>query len=362
LNHRRIDYLRKIKLSFANTLFSKFSKSSDLNESNAILVLRLDGKLGDSVTATGFLRELKKNNINSKLIVATSESTENLYKSLDFIDEVFVSKKGVLNTMSLFLKLKTYNYKFIINTSHILNPRVLFLASFLKAFKKVGLGHEKNKIFNHSVAIDFVTEHVTERYRHILKSLGLAADNLDYQIEFKPESIKAAVDFIENLRKKQNVVIALNSFAGARLRNLSQKTTVDIVRKILKNPHVIVISLANAGDHRILNSWIDQSFGGRWVHNPDLCSLDDNIALLQNCDLIVTPDTAWVHIASALKKKLVAIYREDNNANEVNSVIWAPYKNVSRVLFAQLTSANPDDINNVDTDVVVQNVFQLLDL
>lgn len=83
LNHKRIDAMRGFKLRLANLLFSPFSRSVG-RQFGSILVLRMDGKLGDSVTATGFLRELKKKHNNCKLIIVASQSTETVYNKLNF--------------------------------------------------------------------------------------------------------------------------------------------------------------------------------------------------------------------------------------------------------------------------------------
>ena len=346
----------------ARAVFTPYSAFNELSEGQGILVLRMDDKLGDSVTATGFLRELKAKNKNQKLVVVAGPATAAIYRRLSYIDRVLISKKGILPTLKLFFKLKQCKYNFIINTSHILNPRVIFLASLLSAHKKISFANKTVKLFTHHIEIDFKTEHVTGRYRKVLELLAYTDSNLDYQITLDTESQSAAKQYIDQLRKKARNIIVLNSFSGARLRNFNQKTSTAIVRKLLENPDVLVLSLANFGDHNILSSWIDNSFNGRWINNPNLSSIEMNMALLDQCDLIITPDTAWVHIASALKKKLVAVYRKDDNSEEVNSVIWAPYKTEACVIFAESTAENPDDINNVNTDEIVQAAFKMLGL
>jgi hypothetical protein len=126
INHQRIDQSRKLKIFLFNLIFSPFTKISALNEAAPILVLRMDDKLGDSITATGFLRSIKNNLPNNKLIVVSGVVSSVIYKKFDFIDEVIVAKKGFINTLVLFFKLNIYKYSAIINTSHILNPGCCF--------------------------------------------------------------------------------------------------------------------------------------------------------------------------------------------------------------------------------------------
>lgn len=361
-NHRRIDRMRAWKLALARLLFSPLSRPHSSGEKDPILVLRLDGKVGDSVTVTGFLRELKRQHPRRKLIVATSQGTEGIYRNLPHLDRTLTAKKGLLPTLRLYLKLRRHRYYALINTSHILNPRVVFLTSLLKAQRKITFANPEYRIFTDHVPVDFRQDHITDRYAKILKLLGSEATDLRYELQLRSDVRSLMKYGADDLRKKAKYLVALNSFAGARLRNLNHRTTTAIVRRLLEYPDVKIISLANEGDHRILNTWIDQSYGGRWLNTPQFSSLEQNIALLEQCDLVITPDTAWVHIASALQKKLIAIYREDTNPDEINSVIWAPHQTEHEIVFAPGTPENPDDINNVDPEAVVQAAAKMLGL
>lgn len=166
-NHRRIDKMRAWKLRLAMVLFGGFSKFTG-NQAHKILILRLDGKVGDSVTSTGFLRSIKQNYPNHHLIVATNQAANAVYSSLDFVDQVLISKKGLIPTLRLFSQLRNSEYHFIVNTSHILTPQVIFLCSFLRAFKKIGFGKQKG-VFSDHVEIDFQRDHVTDRYRNEIR-------------------------------------------------------------------------------------------------------------------------------------------------------------------------------------------------
>jgi ADP-heptose:LPS heptosyltransferase len=362
LNHMRIDFLRSLKLKIFSFVLSPISRFQAEPISDNFIILRMDDKLGDSITATGFLRELKLSNPNQHICVVAGASTLSVYQACEFIDEVILAKKGVFNTISLFFKLNRKNYLYIINTSHILNPRVIFLTSLLKAYKKITFENFNIKLFSDHIAVDFVNEHITERYRKIFSLLGLEAKDLHYSININDSELIKAKAYVSELKKKFSQIIILNSFAGARLRNFNETTSKNIVESILVLfPQAVVISIANEGDHRILSQWIDKK-KSNWIHNNDFKTIEENAALLSVSDLIITPDTAWVHIASALNKKLVAIYREETNPNEINSVIWAPYKTQFEIVFAPSTLENPNDINNVTVTEISQKAFKLLGL
>lgn len=361
-NHKRIDSMRAFKLSFSQAFFPLFRRRSRYEKTYAdILVFRLDDKLGDSITSTGFLLQLKKNFPKNRLVVLSGKNAAFIYKKLNFIDEVIVVKKGILQTLRAFWILKSREYRFLFNTSHILTPQVVFLSSFLKAWKKITFLNFKSRSFTDHVRYNEHTDHVTLRYQRSLEVVGLHTEQLDYHIVTQSdEHARVLEKSIFELRQKGTLIVLLNSFAGARLRNLNQKTTTDIVKGILENHHnAVVVSVGNEGDLQKIQYWVAALNNPRWVCYSRQGSLAFNLALAQHAALIITPDTSWVHIASALKKSVVAIYREDES-QEKNSLIWAPYATKNAVVYAPFDRARPHDINTVNPTQVLKGVETLL--
>ncbi len=325
-----------------------------------ILVFRLDDKLGDSVTATGFLRELKHAHPEDELIVVAGPTSAALYKNLSFIDRVITAKKGLLSTLRLYHDLRGDSYKYVINTSHILSPRVIFLCSQLKAQHKLSFQNNDFKLFSKHVEFNLDSDHVTSRYKNTLAAMQIASPRIGYEIQLPDKHLAHARESIARIKPVRHQLIVLNSFAGARLRNLNQQTTFALVRGLLEKSDVLILSIGNPGDLQILSSWIKEFNDPRWVYIPDGGDLYFNCAIVAQADLVITPDTAWVHIASAFKRKLVAIYREDTS-NEKNKLIWAPYFTDFRVVEAPFTDASPNDINTVPVPLVITNAFELLE-
>jgi ADP-heptose:LPS heptosyltransferase len=85
-----------------------------------------------------------------------------------------------------------------------------------------------------------------------------------------------------------------------------------------------------------------------WFVFPACGDFFVNSRIVERADLVVSPDTAIVHLACALKKDLIAVYRSDTGL-EKNSLIWKPYGNRYKMVLAQsLNSELEADINNFD--------------
>lgn len=352
-HHKIKDRIRDFKVVAFKFIFdssSIFLKT--LSSEDPILVLRLDDKIGDSIAATGFLRELKKNNEKSKLIVLAGGGSVLIYKKLAFIDEVIPVKKGFFRTIYLYLKFRKIQFKYIINTSHMLTPRVLFLCSRLRAYKKATFLNLEFKMFNQHVIYNASVDHVTIRYENTLKALNneLGSVNLDYEIKLDPEQEQLARYEVQKLRERFKKVIILNSFAGARFRNFNQQTTENIVKDLIADKDVVVVSIGNHNDLPLAESWISALSSSQWLCYPGSYDLSFNFGLVKYSDVVITPDTALVHVASALKKDLVCVFREDGVSTiEKNCQIWAPYKTRAKVLYAPTSIDNPEDINTVNS-------------
>ncbi len=358
LNHRLNSKIRNLKLFLADQLISPFSKHIDLNEAQAHLVLRLDGKVGDAVTSTGFLRQIKKSFPHQKLILIINGSQKDIFKNLNFIDEIIVINKSIFQLFKEVNRLRSIKFGYIINTSHILKPNVIFFAGLLKAFQKITFSNFHIKTFSKHVDIDFTKDHITDRYFKTLKMLRVFDADLSYIIELDKQILAEAQQSIKKLGAKK--IVALNSFSGARDRNLGQSKTVEIVKKLTEDPDVYVLSLAGQNDEQALRQWMTEYSHPRWIYFSEYKTLQQNCALLSSCNFLITPDTAWVHIANALKIKQLAIFREDTNPQELNAVIWAPIGNQSKVIIAPHHLIKGSRIDNVDIEQLMFEVRKMI--
>ena len=89
---------------------------------------------------------------------------------------------------------------------------------------------------------------------------------------------------------------------------------------------------------------IKEKIKDKRVHYIELAGIQEVIALIKNCEMIISPDTSIVHIGVGLDKKVIAIYREDVIGN--NGVLWGPNSDKAIQIFSKENKDN--DINNFD--------------
>lgn len=332
LNHKRIDAGRTFLLKVMRFLFDRSPLQRPLTEGvRNILVLRLDGKLGDCITSTGVFAALHKAFPAARITVLTPPQTASIYKAFPFLEVVTV-KKGLGGTLKAWFLLRHQQFDVSVNTSHIMIARTVFLMANIKSHKKISFNCPDFPLFTDHAVFDALTDHVTTRYRRVMEILGHSEADLSYQLPIPSQAIATADAQLKILGGSPFIVI--NSFAGARFRNFSQETTVALVQHFRKlYPDHKVVSIGNWGDLNILKEWQKKHQIESWFVFPECGDLFVNCRIIERSNLVVSPDTAVVHIACALKKDLIAVFRADTTI-EKNSQIWAPFGCRHKVIYS----------------------------
>lgn len=353
LNHRRIDLFRQWRLDLFLALFNQKNEGPKAVPEKRVLLLRLDGKLGDTITTTGFLRALHENGY--KIDIVARKANTFVYAYIKTPHRLYALKKGLISLFVLLFKLRAHSYEALICSTHITDPASLWLSRFVPAKTKIVFKNEQIAFFDKHITDGFFEKHVTERYQQCFTAITGATSPLVnmYELNIPEAAIAEAKKFVAGHKK----VIILNSFAGARLRNFSFATTKAIIEELSLDS--LVISFGNDGDLHILREWKKHYHNANWIvpHRGDFAF---NAALVTLANAVITPDTSIVHLASALGAPLVAVYREDEGI-EKNSKIWAPLENKleknkgHKIIYAPLP-----DINNVDTREIVKSLRELL--
>ena len=81
-------------------------------------------------------------------------------------------------------------------------------------------------------------------------------------------------------------------------------------------------------------------------------SILDVAALIQNLQLIITPDTSIVHIASAFNVPIVSIHEKNNDSYR----LFAPKSQHSKTVFSEFS----DRLDGYNVDNIIRDSMDLL--
>ena len=139
-----------------------------------------------------------------------------------------------------------------------------------------------------------------------------------------------AKNFVSNINSK--IKIGINLEGSSKEKRIQPKELKQICRGIYDNYSDIGIIILTTPDKLEKTNKIISKMDFDFV-TPSYKTetILDVSALIEQLDLIITPDTSIVHIASAFDKPMVSIY--ENNKN--NYRLWRPTSTLNSVIFSK---------------------------
>lgn len=344
-NRNRIDRGRSFLLNLFLLIFNgkfvsqkKFTKKSDATQVKNYLVIRTDGKLGDSLFACGFIKHLyDKNQGQVKVYVLTNADTQFIFTKMKGVS-VLVYEKSFFTWISLWLELRPVFFETVFLTSHLLKPHHIWLFSFIHSELNLGYGEELKKINSLKIieTFDVKKEHIIKRYQGFLEEIGQKVETSYYQL-YLPFDSQVRAEVSEYLdKKKWNSLVIINPFAGGSSRCLTYEAFIYLIttlKEYLNNK--IITCLVSPQDALVLKKWKEQSKIDNWELLPSNWTFWHNVEVLKRSELLVTPDTALVHAASVYSVPCLVFYYNDFGADEINSVIWSPFQNEAQIYYLE---------------------------
>lgn len=283
-----------------------------------ILIIKLDA-VGDVLRTTSILKPLKKKYPDCYIEWCTRYNSLELFKNNSFVDEVITIEDDALS------RINAEEYDIVIN----LDTSKLSSAIAANASEKEKFGFVLNKKgyveatslaaqqWLEMSAFDDVKKANTKPYQQIIYEilgLDLPVEPPIIHITDKARERIAAKDFVKNIAS-QKPVIGLNVGVGNKWpskgwplnswKKLIEKLGEDKYNLLLLGgpEEVGIIELLKKEYKYLIDTGCDNS-------------LLEFAAIVDLCDLVITADTLALHIATAVEKKIIALFGP-TSANEI---------------------------------------------
>ncbi|MBX3039188.1 MAG: glycosyltransferase family 9 protein [Bdellovibrionaceae bacterium] len=341
---RRIDRLndqvRALKLKLVIALFDHAPRPR--GKIQRILFLRHDGKIGDSIVTSFLGHELRRNypEIESAVLI----SQNNLWTQPYFsgYSKTFVVKKGIWPSIRSALEIRKWKPDVVVNLAYDLKPKTAFFLCALDS-QVISLSRQRLKAEVAEPRIDRSRVHFADQVVHCLELLDLTKPvETTYRIQLPDADMAQAQAFLDE--QGMDRFVCLNLKASAALKGLSLQAAARVVATIKTVLPEHQICFLGTREER---SELNDAFGlDSKVKIAAGLSFAVQMAIVKKSDLIVTPDTSWVHVASAFATPSVIIYRqEDSAAMEFPSLVWAGRGANKRSLFAVGRADYKDEVD-----------------
>ncbi len=280
---------------------------------NRFLIIKF-GAIGDALRTTPILKGIKRKWENSHITWITDDQSYPLLKYTPLIDRLL---KFDLETLVL---LMTQHFDYLYCFEKV--QPALGLAKIAKS--KTKLGFKMDKIGNLSIynpeseyalllglsdPLKFYENQKT--YQEIIfEMVGLKYEKDEYVFDLPDKYKKWAKNYLkEKGVSEEDIVIGLNTgcgpvFATKKWTKKGFKELSEIIKN--KYPEFKILLLGGPSEQE-RNKWLSDQLGDM-VINTGLNPIEYFAGIVNRCDLIVTADTLAMHLAIALKKRVVVFF------------------------------------------------------
>lgn len=279
-------------------LFIRRYNQYNLDAIKKILIIRND-RIGDMIATTGLIRNLAISGY--EVYVSSRKQSLDIIKYNPYVKGVFIYDDS--NIKSLYQSIKQARkekFDLAIETrfNRFLDIHHLLFCSFMRTNILAGFCKTNIPSFNLSINYYCPNNHVTLQLIKILELLNIDNKSIDYELFVSDDIKNSANTFLGNLDSKKQIAV-FNPFGSQEERCMNDKHIELLNNLLTKNYHVILIGEA------VKINYLKLPDGVKKFNST--CVLDI-IPIIEKADLIVSVDTAIVHIATCFNKKTLAFY------------------------------------------------------
>jgi heptosyltransferase-1 len=327
-------------------LKSESITSIDFSHIKKILIVRL-GKIGDIVVTSFVFEVLKKTYPHLEIHLFTLDSNRDVLKYNPSLTKVFYTKKNILLHLRLF-KLRTEHYDMILDFNDNPSTTSALIFKFVKGCIKAGYDFDKyRRSINFKVTpLKKEHSHIIDRMKNFLVHLGITVDEKLVKPYFYIGS-KELNDIANELNSygKSDRIIAINISAGAIIRYWDIEKWKELLHSINDEYKNFVFLLLSTEKDKLMKQQLADSMGSTNCIAGQFTSIQHFAAYIKSSNLLITPDTSAVHIASAFGIPTLALYPNP----DWNYVSWQPYRIAHRSIKSSSENVNDISVKEVFT-------------
>ena len=349
---------KKLKAYFLKLLTHKKTTKFDIKNAKNILFFRYD-RIGDMVITTPVFRELKLEYPEINISVLASKTNQNVLRNNPYVDKVYINyKNNIFRDLPTLIKLRNKKYDVCVEFDHSVIPhsivrlRIIKPKKIISVFKEGRYGVKGSEL----ELYDYFTEkskdsHFQDIWLNTLSPFGITPKSKQYDLFCTEQQKRKAVDFLLQFEKK--IIIGINIEGAVKGKKITSDKLEEICQGIYhfnKNVQIILLSSPKIYINIVkLSQKMNLPFV---VPSYKTLSVLDVAALIQNLQLIITPDTSIVHIASAFNIPIVSIHEKNNDSYR----LFAPKSQHSKTVFSEFF----DRLDGYNIDNIIRDSMDLL--
>ncbi len=360
---KRVEHL--VKHSAFNVLRPFLKKGRQPNQPydgsrfKRYLLLRPESKIGDLAISLPTVDFLKKSFPDAEIGLFCSPRNAVLVEDDPRFDKVWLYRKRLLADLGELKRIREYAYDCIIDL--LCDDSVTALAVAQWAGKEIPrLGTAKVRFRRYYDATGTTpydpNRHIIINTLGTLRGLGLdPSDANPYSPPFvDPDRLGRADEFIASITgSEEPMLIGVNLSAGTVSRDWGRDKPVTLVHRLLEWLPTARVIVFTTPPERGKGHGLASEFASRVHLVPDQLDILTVAAILRRLSVLVTPDTALVHIARSYGVPVVSLMP----GHPRNRSLWAPFGQQHGAVMA----ATPANIYDITIDHVWDEFVKIVD-
>jgi ADP-heptose:LPS heptosyltransferase len=295
----------KLRMRFALMGIIKFvlwprNKKYDLSSVKKILIVRND-RIGDMIATTALIRNLSS--CGYTVYVSSRKSSLDIIQHNPHVSGTFVyddSSLGAWINSIRAVRKDEFDLAVDVRCNRFVDIKNIVFCSYIKTPILAGFNKSDIATFNLPIPYYSPESHVTVQLRTMLDQLHVIADDLHYDLFVSDDIRNKTLSFLQSLEDVGKKRIAVfNPFGSVAARFLSDEQISTVCQLLSREYHIVLIGEKDRIQHL---EALDHVF------LFDSQSILDVIPLIELSDIVVTVDTAIVHLATSYQKNTIAFY------------------------------------------------------
>ena len=349
---------QKIKASILRWLTHKKLVDFDIKKAQSVLFLRYD-RIGDMVITTPVFRELKLAYPHISITVLASKDNQDILLNNPYVDHIVTNhKNNLLQDLPSLLQFRKQKFDVCVEFDHSVIPHAIIRLKIINPKKVISVKKDGRYGVDGSELLlyDFYTEkpsnaHFRDIWLATLKPFGIKPKSNSYDLFVANNQQKQAQNFIKQYSSK--FLVGINLEGAVKGKKIKFSELYQICQGLYQeNNNIQIIILTTPNNWQSVSEKVrDQSLDYITVSYKTNTILDA-AALISQLDLIITPDTSIVHIASVFNKPIVTVHENNQDSYQ----LFAPTSDINKTVF----SPKKDTLEGYDVQKVIEYANQFI--
>lgn len=261
--------------------------------------------MGDVAMTVPVLRAFTEQHPKVKITIVTKAFFEPFFEDLKNVNvysaDLKGSHKGILGLFKLSKELRTLKFDTVADLHNVLRSHILKLFFFGKKVVQLDKGREEKKaLISGKDFKQLKTTH--QRYADVFETLGFSVDLSKPSF---PKSKILSEKLAQLIHSKEKKIIGVAPFAAHKSKMYPLEKTEQLISKLSTDYNIILFG-GGKKEIKVLNQF-ENKFSNT-VSVAGRLSLNEELDLISNLDVMLSMDSGNAHLAAMLGKKVITIW------------------------------------------------------